>query len=162
MLDTIKTERDRVMLVLGFRTGFRVSELLSLTVKDVVQHGKIRKQITVERKNTKSRIESRTVVLHAQAKKYLEAYVRGKSPTEKLFPITRQHAHRIVKGAADDAEVDGNVSCGSMRKAFAKKVYLTLGKDLINTQRAMGHKNIASTAYYLHFDQDEVDDAILK
>lgn len=162
MLDSIKLERDRVMLVLGCRTGFRISELLSLRVTDVVQHGKIRKQITVERKNTKSRIESRTVVLHSQAKKYLEGYIKGRAMTEKLFPITRQHAHRIVKQAADQAEVEGNVSCGSMRKSFAKKVYLTLGKDLINTQRALGHKCISSTAHYLHFDQDEVDDAILE
>lgn len=161
MLETIDLERDRVMLVLGCRTGFRVSELLSLRVQDVVQHGKIRNQITVQRRNTKCKIESRSVVLHPQARKYLDHYVKGKSPTESLFPITRQHAHRIIKGAADKAKVEGNVSCGSMRKAFAKKVYLALGKDLINTQRALGHKNIASTAYYLHFDQDEVNKAIL-
>ena len=162
MLENLKTERDRVMLVLGCRTGFRISELLSLRVTDVIQHGKVRNQVTVERRNTKCPAESRTVVLHSQAKKYLERYAKGKPLNEKLFPITRQHAHRVVKIAASEAKVEGNVSCGSMRKAFAKKVYLSLGKDLINTQRALGHKCISSTAHYLHFDQNEVDDAILE
>jgi site-specific recombinase XerD len=48
-----------------------------------------------------------------------------------------------------------------MRKTFANKVYDALGHDLIKTQRALGHKNINSTACYLSFREEDIDAAIL-
>lgn len=162
MLDFFKTSRDRCLFILGVKTGFRISELLSLKVQDVIQYGEVRDRITVKRSNVKCKTESRTVVLHAEAKRYLKDYVQSSwHPEKKLFQITRQHYWRLIKGAAEDARVTDQVSPGSMRKSFAQRVYVALDKDLVKTQRALGHKNVTSTVYYLHFDQSDVDNAIL-
>jgi integrase len=45
--------RDRCLFVLGHRTGYRASELLSLTVGDVWQHGRIVDHVTVHRRHMK-------------------------------------------------------------------------------------------------------------
>lgn len=43
--------RNKALFVVGHRTGFRISELLSLRVGDVMQHGKIIDQISVQRRH---------------------------------------------------------------------------------------------------------------
>lgn len=162
MLNALKSPRDRCLFMLGCKTGFRISELLSLNVGDVIQYGVVRDKITVKRSNVKCKTESRTVVLHAEAKRHLSAYLDPHWHADtKLFGITRQHAHRLIKEAVVRAQITDQVSAGSMRKSFAQKVYEALDKDLVKTQRALGHKNVTSTVYYLHFDQSDVDNAIL-
>ena len=41
--------RDRCLFIVGIHTGFRVAELLSLTVGDVWQHNRIPDHVTVRR-----------------------------------------------------------------------------------------------------------------
>ena len=43
------------LFLLGVRTGFRVSELLSLRVEDVCQHGQVVDRVTVHRANMKKK-----------------------------------------------------------------------------------------------------------
>ncbi len=47
------------------------------------------------------------------------------------------------------------------RKTFADRIYARLGRDLVKTQRALGHRCIESTAAYISFRQEEIDEAIL-
>lgn len=169
VLKNLKTPRDRCLFVLGIRTGFRISELLSLRARDCLQYGDIVKALTVERKNMKGKRRSRQVPLHPEARSALRAYLLSSNDAEKpevsgtarLFPFTRQHAWRIFKRAVTAAALTGKLGTHAMRKTFAKRVYHALGKDLINTQKAMGHASVASTASYLAFEQDEIDKAIL-
>ena len=67
--------RDRCLFLLGCKTGFRISELLSLRVKDVWKYGKIVKRVTVRRKNMKKKVESRSVVLAPVAKDAVAAWL---------------------------------------------------------------------------------------
>jgi len=46
-------------------------------------------------------------------------------------------------------------------RTFATRVYDHLNRDLVKTQRALGHKNINSTVSYLSFRDEEIDAAIL-
>jgi site-specific recombinase XerD len=162
MLDSLKSDRDRAIVVLGFRTGFRISELLSLEVNQVVEYGKIRDSITVSRSHMKGKHQGRTVVLHQDAKKALEKMgVLTMRSELKLFPICRMQASRIIKNAKNDAQVMGKVSSHSFRKTFTKKVHEKFGKDITKTQKALGHKNLSSTIHYLQFDQEEIDNVIL-
>jgi Phage integrase family len=42
--------RDRALFILGIKTGFRISELLSLPVGDVWQHGRFVDYVAVQRR----------------------------------------------------------------------------------------------------------------
>jgi integrase len=48
-----------------------------------------------------------------------------------------------------------------VRKTFGETVYEKSGRDLLKTQRAMGHKSPASTLAYLHIDERDIDALIL-
>jgi integrase len=161
ILAELTSERNKCLFIMGLKTGFRISELLSLTVRDVTQYNKIRDSVTVKRAKMKGKNSSRTVVLHDQVKLALENMgVLLMHPNDRLFPICRMQASRIIKDAANKAKIEGKVSTHSMRKTLAKNVYYALGKDLIATQKALGHKSMNSTVSYLSFDQDAIDNAI--
>lgn len=162
VLSKLQSVRDKALFQLGISTGFRISELLSITVKDCLQFGIVRDRLTVTRRHMKGNISGRSVALNAKAKQALTDLNLGSyDPNSRLFPFTRQHAHRILKEAFRAAKVPGQVSTHSMRKTFAKKVYERLDKDLVKTQKALGHVSINSTVSYLSFDQSDIDTAIL-
>jgi integrase len=67
--------RDRALFLLGIKTGFRIAELLSLRVGDVLQHQRIVDQLTVRRAHMKQQREGRTVPLHPEAKAALATWL---------------------------------------------------------------------------------------
>ena len=167
--------RDRALFLLGLKSGLRISELLSLRVGDVLEYGALSERISVERRATKGRREGRTVLLHPEAKEAIELWLReleaeGRlEPDQFLFPsrkgqnrpVSRVHAWRVLRRAYTENELPGKLGTHSMRKTFASRVYEALGRDLVKTQRALGHRNINSTAAYLSFNEEEIDQAIL-
>lgn len=161
VLDALPTLRDKTLFYLGIKTGFRISELLSLCVSDVSVSGEIRDTLTVRRCNMKGKRSSRTVPLHPGAKVILKQYVGMLKADDKLFPITRQHAWRVIKTAARALRLKGNVSTHSMRKTLGMSVYTRSGNNLKAAQLALGHQSIASTGMYLSVESDLVDNLIL-
>ena len=164
--------RDRAFFVLGIRTGFRVSELLSLRVSDVVNGGEVGRSVGVQRRNMKGKTEGRTIKLHDEARQALGAWVAelqgmGAAADSPLFlsreggAISRTQAWAIMTGAYRAAGVFGRVGVHGLRKTFAARMYALLGHDLMKTQKALGHKAITSTAAYLSFAESEVEAAIL-
>lgn len=167
--------RDRALFLLGVRSGFRISELLSLQLRDVMRHGKPLERVTVARKHMKKKVEGRTVVLHPEAKAALcewvvELQARGYMTSDTFVfqsrkgrnaAMSRVQAYRILQEAYERAGVSGSTGTHTMRKTFANRVYDRLGGDLIKTQKALGHRNINSTVSYLSFREAEIDEAIL-
>lgn len=160
--------RDKLLFILGFRTGFRITELLSLKIKDVLNQNRIK----VRRGNMKGKSVSREVVLHTEALQAINDYMgtlETIDPEQYLFKslrgegsLTRQGAHLILKEAYKKAKLEGCLATHTMRKSFASRVYNNTQFDLIKTQRALGHTSILNTVKYLSTDQDEIDLAILK
>jgi integrase len=171
----VYADRDRALFLLGVKSGFRISELLSLRVGDVSPHGRLVDRVTVPRRYMKQKMEGRTVLLHPEAKAALatrllvlgqrmvvtaQTYVfRSRKGGNR--PISAVQAWRILHEAVLTNELTGKVGTHAMRKTFANRVYHQLNHDLVKTQRAMGHKNINSTVAYLSFVEEEIDQAIL-
>jgi integrase len=164
--------RNKALFILGLRTGFRISELLSLRIRDVFSQGRIVDYVTVSRSNMKGKLEGRTIVLHSEAKVAicgLLAEHSSLSPGNFLFksrkgnnrPITRQQAWGILEAVFLKAGLQGQLGSHSMRKSFAAKVHQRLGRDVFKTKVALGHKSIESTISYLSFDESEISSAVL-
>ena len=172
VLNTTETLREKALFSLGFCTGYRISEILSLTLGDVVTDGLLHSHITIKARNTKTKT-GRSVFLNNTARVALSELVESmkhlpsdtplflsrKSANGKAKAISRQQAHNIIKRQFAAIGEYGNVSTHSLRKTFAAGIYQATGKiELV--QIALGHKAITSTMSYLSFDTRAIDRAI--
>lgn len=156
--------RNRCLIVLGYTTGFRISELLALSLKDVAHGRSLGANVKVPRSAMKGKRQSRSVPLAPLARDALGDWLAELDacdllvPTLPLFlsrkalrPITRQQAARILTSAFDAAEIwgpRGSLGTHSMRKTFAVEMHAQL-HDVFKLQAALGHASPASTAAYL-------------
>lgn len=178
--------RNRAFFMFGLNTGFRVTELLSLKIGDVLESsGQIKDYVMISRRFMKGKKASRSVVINPGAKKALHPLLiilRESGVTHRddyIFrssgrgnkAITREHAWRIIHNAAMLANLTGQVSTHSMRKTFAGAVYSRLlarvsegeAVDAFRlTSKALGHMSIDSTDKYLEINGEVVDDVILE
>lgn len=164
--------RDRLIFIFGVYAGFRISEILSLKVKDVFQNGVIPNHVTVQRRNVKGKREGRTVVLHQNVKDAIIEYILSEvhiNPEAPLFlsqvgknkAISRQQAWNILEAAYLACNLTGKLGCHSLRKSFALNAYKKSGHCLIKTKKALGHSDIRTTEKYLSFAESEIEDLIL-
>lgn len=176
--------RNACLFTLGVNTGFRISELLSLTLGDVIEErGGIKQRVTVWRRNMKGKHSSRTVVLNANARAALTSHVEAMRAdgylTAECFlfhstrgnkPIDRVQAYKVLRSAFRGCQLTGRLGTHAMRKTFANGVYrsflarVSRGESIDafrSTSKALGHKNITSTDQYLSFLESDIDDAII-
>jgi integrase len=167
--------RDRALLVLGCRTGFRVSPLLALTIGDVARGRRIVDRLYVPRRLRKGKLAGRSVPLSRQAKEVVRELLRvlrargAAEPSDPLFAsrrdplkaIDRTQAWRVLRASAAAAGVTARVGTHSMRKTFAARLQERWGNDLMRLQEALGHARIDSTARYLGINRAEIEKAII-
>ena len=166
--------RDKALFILGVKSGFRISELLSLRVGDVLQYGRVVDRVTVHRRYMKRQVEGRTVLLHADARAALAVWLiqlqagPGVDRSTYVFrsqkgvnrPMSRRQAWEILHEAVVTNGLTGKLGTHAMRKTFAQNIYRELGYSLAKTQRALGHKHVNSTISYLSVDDEEIEAAI--
>jgi integrase len=178
--------RNESLVVLGVACGFRISEVLSLRVGDVLQHGKVVDRVTVARRYMKGgkagKAESRTVRLAPEARAVLSVWLEqlaaqlqgALDPQTPVFcsrvrdqdtglrrAISREQAWRVLTAVFAANELQGRLGTHCLRKTFANNVYEANHHDLPKTQKALGHRNINSTVAYLSFREEDVELAIL-
>lgn len=144
---------DRLILEMLYATGIRVSELCGLNLFDVDDQ-----QIRVRGKGGKERI----VPIAKRTVAFLDEYLatRGKieGASAPLFVtrrgkrIDRQGVWRIVKDAANRANILKKVSPHTLRHSYATHL-LENGADLRVIQEILGHASIATTDRYTHISK---------
>jgi site-specific recombinase XerD len=160
--------RDRTLFILGLSTGGRISELLSLRVKDVWQYSLPVDTIYFRKSHTKGKRHGRGVPIKTAARNAIQELIQwyqqqGIKLTEEtpLFlsqkggKITRQHAHYILNQAFSIAKLQGKVSTHSLRKTYANKL-LQQGGNLYAVKEALGHASVQTTQDYLGISEEEL------
>lgn len=165
--DHLTSLRDKCLYVLGHSTGFRITELLSIKVKDVLNGDHVK----VERKHTKGQTQSREMLITKAAKHAITEYLTEAhlDPGHYLFrsrkgvnePISRVQAYRILKSAFIKSGLEGSYSTHSMRKSYAVNIYKKSNHDIVLTQKLLGHTSILNTVKYLPVDEEALA-ALLK
>lgn len=149
--NTPKEIRDKAMLELLYATGIRVSELISMNIKDVNLNMNY-----IECKNSK---KDRVIPFEDAAKKALINYIDNARPTmckeqEYLFtnvqgaPMTRQGFWKIIKFYAVKAGIDKDITPHMIRHSFAMHL-VNNGADLKAVQEMLGHSDISTTQIYI-------------
>lgn len=158
-LDEPLAFRDRAMLELAYGAGLRVSEWISLSVKDVMMEDHL---LRVFGKGSKERLvpigrkaiaavaiylrELRPKLERGQGKGILLLNARGE-------PLTRMGAWKILRKYVDIAGITKPVSPHTLRHSFATHL-LEGGADLRAVQEMLGHADISTTQIYTHVDRE--------
>ena len=151
--------RDRALLEFAYATGVRVSELVGLTLQDILfEEGVAR----VFGKGAKERL----VPVGRRALGAVALYAREIRPTlDKgkgrgvLFlnargtPLSRVGAWGVIKATARRAGLTKRVTPHTLRHTFATHL-LECGADLRAVQEMLGHADLSTTQIYTHVDRD--------
>ena len=135
-------------------TGLRVGDILALKKKDI-QDG------VVKIKTSKTGLY-RHIALNDSCRKKTEAFLAIKRDDDFLFEFKRQWVHKFLKEAAESIGIDkSKISTHTTRKTAGWFFYLDSGKDLVKTQRFLGHRDPKETLAYLMISDDEVNETLV-
>ena len=140
--------RDYLIIKLLWRTGIRVNELLNIRPCDPEYHTNMVR--ILKAKGNKQR----RVPLDPGTLAQLQAYIESNKIAEEelIFPITQQWARVILNKYAK--LIGKNIRPHTFRHSFAINS-VRHGVDIRRLQQVLGHSNINTTAVYLRFnDQD--------
>ena len=150
----VKNERDRLMLLLMYGCGLRVSEVVGLTWDDFKKHGDGGK-VTVFGKGSKTRVVIVPDWLWTRLLEF-EKYYR----VNQYVFISRNHnkmnrsvVHTMIKRACRRAGVDERASAHWLRHSHASHS-LEAGCNLRLLQQSLGHASVTTTERYLHISPD--------
>ena len=156
----LKGTRDKAMLEFAYATGMRVTEIISLDVKDV----KLDEGYVVCHSGSKQR----NIPLGTLSLKALKEYIEEARPVlirdekvEALFVnvngqrLTRQGFWKIVKYYKEQAHITKDITPHVLRHSFATHL-LQNGADLKAIQTMLGHSDISSTQVYMQFQDSGV------
>jgi len=152
--------RNKAMLEILYGSGLRISELISLTLRDIDMENDIIRCIG---KGSKERI----VPINDYEKYFVKSYLEHRSSflingdNDYLFlnnhgnRMTRQGFLKNLKKILLEKGIKKNVTPHTLRHSFASHL-LSGGADLRSIQMLLGHSDISTTKIYTHISNEKV------
>lgn len=152
--------RNKAMLELMYGSGLRVSELISLTMRNIDLENDI---VRCLGKGSKERI----VPINDYSMYYLKLYIDKRNLflingfNDYLFlnnhgkQITRQGFFNNLKKILLEKGIKKNVTPHTLRHSFATHM-LSGGADLRSIQILLGHSDISTTKIYTHISKEKI------
>jgi integrase/recombinase XerD len=167
-LKRINLQRLLCQVEILYATGFRVSELIGLTINQVLGEDLF---ITIKGKGGKERLVPLTELAKKEILEYIDMIKISKNINLSyyLFPsrsksghITRQRFAQDLKAVSIEAGLDPkSISPHVIRHAFASHL-LSGGADLRVVQQMLGHSDISTTQIYTHILDDRLKSLVIK
>ena len=152
--------RDELIIELLYATGIRVSELVSIKVKDIDFK---EKQIRIFGKGKKERI----VLFGDKALELINRYLDTREfDSDYLIlnsrgnKITERGIRVVLDKNVKKSGVKTHVTPHTMRHTFATHM-LNEGANLITVQELLGHENLATTQVYTHVSNERLRNVYL-
>ncbi len=158
--------RDYCLFVLGINSGLRISDLLKLTISDIIDNGKIKDRIRLREKKTN---KFKNFPLSEKAKQAIKEYLRTRNykADEPLFIsrknsgfLLRGQAYKIINNVAKSVGIKEKIGTHTLRKTFGYHAYNN-GYDITIIQKLFNHSSPSVTLRYIGITQDELDDVYL-
>jgi len=141
--------KHKLLLSLGYAAGLRVSEVLSLKIRDIDFD-----EMTITVRQGKG-LKDRLTVLSPKLLGGIRALSGGKDAAAYLFEserggkLTTSTAQIVFRNALKKAGIQKLASFHSLRHSFATHL-LENGVDVRYVQELLGHANIRTTQIYTH------------
>jgi len=147
MIAALINPKHKLILSLGYAAGLRVSEVVSLKVKDINLG-----ELTIHIKNGKGKKDRITIFPEKLIPKIRELMV-GKDLNDFVFEsnrggkLTVRTAQKVFVDALKKADIKKGATFHSLRHSFATHL-LENGVDIRYVQELLGHQNIRTTQRY--------------
>ena len=168
-IEQMKTElqkngtRDYLIFCLGINTGLRISDIIKLKVKDILNQDRTIKthiDIIEEKTSKKKRFKINNSLVED-----LKNYIGNMNFEEYIFksrkginkPISRVQAYRILNNAGQNVGLD-ETGTHTLRKTFGYHFY-NQTKDVALLQELFNHSSPSITLRYIGINQDKIDQA---
>ena len=156
LLESSGNLKHRVLLMIAYSAGLRVSEIVHLKLEDIDSQ---RKLIHVHSgKGQKDRYTILSDVVLDGLRDYWKAY----KPQSWLFEGQRagesysvRSAQKVFENAAEKAGIRKHVSIHSLRHSFATHL-LEQGTDIRFIQALLGHSSVKTTEIYTHVSRRQI------
>jgi len=156
LIGIIDTKKSKLMVTLIYATGMRVSEIVNLKVSNLDFDDKIGH--IRQAKGRKDRIFNIPQFLFIKLEKQAEDQKRANQ--EYLFSgpkgrLSTRNIQKIVKKAANRADIKKDVHCHTLRHSFATHL-LENNVDIRKIQELLGHADLSTTQIYTHVSTEEL------
>ncbi len=173
-------ERNLILYRLGIGTGYRMQDLVDLTIGDIreaLENGYFEIQekkqynayLTYIKKNPNSKRKppkKRKAIISSSLKIALIDYIKGKRKSQYAFEskkgghISSQSFSRILREVGKTLGLKA-ISGHSLRKTYARRIYDRTG-NIERVRQRLGHKSVETTKEYIGFyDEEMKEDASL-
>ncbi|MCD8150871.1 MAG: tyrosine-type recombinase/integrase, partial [Clostridiales bacterium] len=162
--------RNYALFVVGINTALRISDLLCLSWKDVYNFEAdfFRSHIQITEQKTSKKA---CIAINPNCREALQLLMqtyKSVSPQDYIFfsgkdrsaHIGRNRAYHIIKQAALDNHIEGNISCHSLRKTFGYHAW-KCGTPPAVIMNIYNHSSIEITKRYLSINQDDQDEVFI-
>lgn len=175
-------ERNLTLFLLGIATGYRIQDIIDLTIMEL-KEALINGQFEIQEKkqyrawqthiknnpgSLKKSPHKRQHGIEPQLETIIRKYIKGKRNSEYAFPsqkgegsghLRAQSCSDILKKVAKDKAIQlKNITGHSLRKTYARRLY-EAKHDLEYVRIALGHLSIEVTKKYLGLEDDVKEDA---
>jgi site-specific recombinase XerD len=152
IINSVKNKKHKVMLMLAYSAGLRVSEVVSIKTYEIDS-----KRMTIlisQAKGKKDRVASLSPVLLVMLREYALEYKPDKKGylfegQSKRLPYSTRSLQEIMQAAKKKAGIIRPGSIHSLRHSFATHL-IDKGTDVTMIQKILGHNDIKTTLRYLH------------
>ncbi len=155
MVESIGNMKHRCILMTAYSAGLRVSEVVSLKIKDIDSK---RMMIHVRRAKGK---KDRMVPLSRKLLLELREYFLRYRPKDYLFEgqdggaYSTRSAQQVLKDAKQRAGIKKPGGMHSLRHSYATHL-IESGTDIRYIQELLGHQNVMTTMRYTHVSKSAI------
>lgn len=152
ILNSLSNKKHKVMVMLGYGAGLRVSEIVALKTADI--DSKRMSLFIRAAKGKKDRMVALSPVLLVMLREYAHDYKPERSGylfegSNKGQPYSTRSLQEVLQSAKTKAGIIKSGSIHSLRHSFATHL-LDKGTDVTMIQKLLGHNDIKTTLIYLH------------
>ncbi|MEM5867627.1 MAG: tyrosine-type recombinase/integrase [Candidatus Aenigmatarchaeota archaeon] len=154
LIEVIDNEKHKLMVMMLYSSGLRLSELINLKVEDL----ELKEKIGWVR--TGKGEKDRAFIISEKVLEKLEKFIVGKNPSDYLFngrngKLSPRAIQKIVSNAAKKAGIAKKVSPHTLRHSFATHL-LESGENIRKIQELLGHSSLNTTQVYTHISIEEI------
>ena len=151
--------RIATALTLEANLGLRISDILHLTINQIVKDGDRYRLDLVEQKTGKKREFTVPTEIYIYIQNY--ALENNINPRARLFQITERTVQRHLKMVCDYLGYE-YISTHSFRKFFASSIYKDNGCDINLVRVLLQHSSVVTTQRYIGVQPQEIENALQK